>query len=295
MPARFALALALASILIGCGGAAPRAEPGADGASAGSSSSSGGDNEPRIALRVHAAPGARYTTRSEGTTVSEGVTIRSESLGDMLVESVDPAARTAVLVTSVQSIRLTDASGRPMEDAAQGLDLTGVTFRRSIDERGAVVGRVEAQGAGEANAAFAETMRATFEQAFIKLPEQPVRVGDTWSDTVTLSVPVQGLSLSMSCRITYLMEGTEGTGESLAAHLAFDTTCRTPETDLGQGSMQITSTSTGSQVVAVRDGLSGTLDLSTETTTTLRLPAAPQPIVIATTQRQRTTTAPLAR
>ncbi len=114
---------------------------------------------------------------------------------------------------------------------------------------------------------------------------------------MTLTVPVETLMLAMTCRIAYRMEGTEGQGPTLAAHLAFDTTCETPETPVGPGggSLQITSRSVGSQTVAVLDGLAGTLDLSTDTTTVVRVPGSPEPVTLTMSQRQRTTTSPMAR
>lgn len=285
---RWALALALSGALAGCGASTSTGARGG-GASAGGERA-GGDNEARVTLRVLAPAGARYGTTTHVITETAGVRVLTDSIGTMSVESFDPEAHTLGVFSTVSSIRQTDADGRPLHVDISHFDLTGVSFRRTIDQRGTVVGRVEATGMTETNAAIAETIRSTIEQSFIKLPEEPVGAGDSWSDRVPLSVPVEGNVLPMLCTMRYRVLGTEGTGDALAARLELDGECDVPETTIGGGvgAIAITSHTTGNWVVSVRDGLTGTLATTSDTTTTilLRGEAAPR----TTTMRQSSTT-----
>jgi hypothetical protein len=284
---RWAPALVIASALAGCGGGTTQ------GAGSGSSSGGevhGGDNEARVSLRVQASSGARFGTTTHVITETGGVRVLTDSIGDMHVESGDAGAQTLGVVSTVSSIRQTDADGRPLHVDISHFDLTGVSFRRTIDRRGSVVGRVEASGMTETNAATAETIRSTIEQSFIKLPEEPVGAGDTWADRVPLSVPVEGNMLPMVCSMRYRVLGTEGTGDALAARLELDGECDVPETAVGGGigSIAIRSHTTGQWVVSVRDGLAGTIATTSDTETTLVIRGEPAPRT--TMMRQSSTT-----
>jgi hypothetical protein len=303
---QWALVLSIASALAGCGGtselrgggASTAGEPNGGEPSGGEPSggeTAGGDNEARVTLRVQAPAGARFGTTTHVVTETSGVRVLTESLGSMHVESVDPEAHTLGVFSTVSSIRQTDAEGRPLHVDVSHFDLTGVSFRRTIDRRGTVVGRVEATGMTETNAAIAETIRSTIEQSFIKLPEEPVGAGDSWADRVPLSVPVEGNVLPMLCTMRYRVLGTEGTGDALAARLELDGECEVPETTIGGGigSIEIASHTSGSWVVSVRDGMTGTIATTSDTTTTVRIRGESAPRTTTMRQSSTTVTTPL--
>lgn len=281
------IALPIAS-LAGCGGSAPSTD-----VSASASSSGGGDNEAAVLLRVRVPVGARYTTRSEATTQTGASTVQSRALGAFLVESADPADGTLTLVSQITSMEHIDPpSGQFVVDPSA--DLSGVRFRRRVNERARVIGAVEMTGTTEQNFPIAELIRTSFEQTTTQLPEAPVRAGDTWSDHDDLTFEVEGTPLRMRCESTYRMMGTEGVGDALAARIDFTTRCDLPATELApEAFMEVHTRATGSLRVAIRDGMTGRSELEQESETRILGPGMSEPIVMPMRQSTRTETLPL--
>jgi len=265
--------LALTVLLAACGaspGTGNAAGPGARALDAPHPGSVSTNTLP-VLMRVSAPEGARYRTRTVARTVAQGATILTEADGRLVILSRD-AAGIVDVESRFDSMRLSDPDGAPVGSPA-AYDLTGVVLRRRMDARGARVGDVIVQGTSAANAAFAETIRESLQQSVVRLPEQPVRVGDRWNDTSTMALPIQGSTMQCECRADYELAAIEhGTAGASTALLRFQVWCHGyMEIDVGDRVLPLTvdSATTGEHRVALADGISGVLTMQSETTSEL--------------------------
>ncbi|UJR84455.1 hypothetical protein [Sandaracinus amylolyticus] len=283
--------LLLALALSACGASSAPAEP----AVATTTPTGGGENSAPVELRVRATPGARYETHTHARTESTDGLVLTDARGSMQIDGVDTQTDVTRVTTRVHSIELRDAAGRPVQAAGtEALDLSGATFHRAIDSRAATVGPVTVEGTNAQNAAMAESMRSMFEQSTIRLPERPVRVGESWRDTVQMRVPVQGAIMPFACTTDSRLARLDGSAAEQLAVIEFVSDCASEPVHIagpaGELTFSIATHVTGESHVALADGLAGRITMDSDTRTTMRIGDQPEAVIPARQHIEITTT-----
>jgi len=194
--------------------------------------------------------------------------VLSHSTSETWVDSFDPTTRRFTLGTRVGVVSLTDASGAPISGPASA-DMSGVTFRRTLDEHRQLIGRVTSEGATQENASMVATTEAAIAAGLSKLPDQPLAIGEHWIDTTSTLVPLGPAQATFVCHIDNVITAVEPTSDGRMASIESRGECAADPVGLatpqGNASMVVDGTFEGVARVSLEDGLAGDSRVETRT------------------------------
>lgn len=114
-----------------------------------------------------------------------------------------------------------------------------------------------------------DALRSSLEQSFSRLPDQPVKPGDTWTSQQSVGAEAVGRIIGTS---TFTLKGVEGTGDAAIARLAVDLALKQESTPTAGASMVVTlgeSKGTGEVLFDIAKGRIQRNSMATDMTSTV--------------------------
>ena len=209
-----------------------------------------------VAMEVSSPAGkAAYdSTKPVGDDADPRVQAMAKTMGGMVGEAI------SVTITPTGGVRRIDGTARIVEKLIGNLPRDPMS--------GGLAQNIKAMLSDDA-------LRSSLEQTFSRLPDQPVKVGDTWTSEQAVGADAAGKVVGTS---TFTLKAIAGTGDAAVARIAVSLALR-QETVPSAGASAVMKLGAGSKgagevVFSVGKGLIETNSMTTDmlTTVTMRGP-----------------------
>ncbi len=178
-----------------------------------------------VLLRYRYAAGEhhRYLVRSTSTAPAPIGRMVTSMHADMETRSVAPDG-SAVIRSRFTGVELTSAMipAAAAQQIRQGME--GMSVEVTQDARGVVTAHQPATGVSPQLRPIMDGLMQSMEQMGLWLPENPVRVGESWRQTRTLHLPLGALgALDLDVNVTYTLRALRGPATARRADIAMVT------------------------------------------------------------------------
>jgi hypothetical protein len=175
-------------------------------------------NGPPVSLRFRYAQGGRlrYAVRSNQS--AQGLTSNIAQTLEMETQRVQPDGaadqRVRTLSFSMESGALPPAQRQSLQQA-----MMGAVFQYRVDARGRVQSRQPVQGLQGSLTELGDQVWQTVEGAIPALPEAPIAVGASWTETKNVRFALGAARLAMRMDLTYTLREVRRVGGAQTAVL----------------------------------------------------------------------------